>query len=201
VRAAVGTLPVEPPAGAALAGPARVVAGTRDGGRSVLVVADDEEVEAWLLRAARALGLEGPLAVGPSVAPLQAARSAARAAALLERTCAGAVLAAEVVRCDDHEVDLLLVAAPDLARSVAERRLAPLGALTAPQRRRAVETLGAWLAHPARPQAMADDLGLHVQTVRYRLRRLRELLGDALDDPEQRFELALALRAEASLSG
>jgi DNA-binding PucR family transcriptional regulator len=35
---------------------------------------------------------------------------------------------------------------------------------------------------------------VHPQTVRYRLRQLRELYGERLDDPEARFELALALR-------
>jgi DNA-binding PucR family transcriptional regulator len=35
---------------------------------------------------------------------------------------------------------------------------------------------------------------VHPQTARYRLRRLRELLGE-IDDPGARFELALALRA------
>jgi DNA-binding PucR family transcriptional regulator len=42
---------------------------------------------------------------------------------------------------------------------------------------------------------MAGMLGVHAQTARYRLRRLRELLGDSLDDPDARFELELALRA------
>jgi hypothetical protein len=36
--------------------------------------------------------------------------------------------------------------------------------------------------------------------VRYRLARLRDLLGDLLDDPEGRFELALALRSPVSAS-
>jgi DNA-binding PucR family transcriptional regulator len=36
---------------------------------------------------------------------------------------------------------------------------------------------------------------VHEQTVRYRLAQLRELLGDALDDPRARFELELSLRA------
>jgi DNA-binding PucR family transcriptional regulator len=35
--------------------------------------------------------------------------------------------------------------------------------------------------------------------VRYRLARLRELLGDELDDPEARLELELALRAQSRL--
>jgi DNA-binding PucR family transcriptional regulator len=35
--------------------------------------------------------------------------------------------------------------------------------------------------------------------VRYRLARLRELFGDALEDPDERFWLELALRARAAL--
>jgi DNA-binding PucR family transcriptional regulator len=35
---------------------------------------------------------------------------------------------------------------------------------------------------------------VHPQTARYRRTRLRELLGDQLDDPDARFELELALR-------
>ncbi|MDT7586908.1 MAG: hypothetical protein QOE32_4458, partial [Pseudonocardiales bacterium] len=56
------------------------------------------------------------------------------------------------------------------------------------------DTLTAWLDHPGRPQAIAQQLCLHPQTVRYRLARLRERLGVQLDDPRARFELALALR-------
>ena len=204
VRVAVAALPVEPPPGRTLAGPARVLGATVDGGRRALVVADDEEAEQWLLRAARAQQLEGPLAVGPAVAAPLAGSSLARAEALLEQSqLRGAPAhdaaepgAIELLRCDDHEIDLLLGAAPELARSVAARRLAPFEGLPAGQRARLLETLGGWLAHPARPQAVADELGVHVQTVRYRLRQLRELLGDALDDPEIRFELSVALRAD-----
>ena len=45
---------------------------------------------------------------------------------------------------------------------------------------------------------MAAELHVHPQTVRYRLARLRERFGDALDDPSARFELALALRSPVS---
>jgi DNA-binding PucR family transcriptional regulator len=44
---------------------------------------------------------------------------------------------------------------------------------------------------------MARAMHVHPQTARYRLARLRELLGDALDDPDARFELEIALRAPA----
>ncbi|HET6505155.1 MAG TPA: helix-turn-helix domain-containing protein [Baekduia sp.] len=192
VRVAVAALPADPLAAPAGAAPERVLTTTVSDGRLALVVADDAEAERWLRRAVRALGLEAPLAVGPAVAPEAAARSAARAAALLDRRGAqkGAIL-----RADDHEIELLLGAAPDLAHDVAARRLAPLRALDDDgARRRLTETLAAWLADPGRPQAMADRLGLHVQTIRYRLKALRELFGDALDDPDARFELAVALR-------
>ncbi|MBB4664552.1 helix-turn-helix domain-containing protein [Conexibacter arvalis] len=211
VRVAVAAQPFEPLPGSALAGPARVLAATVDGGRRALVVADDEEAERWLVRAARALQLAGPLAIGPAVAPEAARSSLARAEALLEQAAArrpsGAAAAQadgdgghgreiELLRCDDHEIDLLLGAAPELAHAIAARRLAPFDTLPASQRARLLETLGGWLAHPARPQAIADELDVHVQTVRYRLRQLRELLGDALDDPEARFELSVAVRVD-----
>jgi hypothetical protein len=201
VRIAVAALPVDPLAVAAGPGPERVLTATLSDGRLALVVADGDEAERWLARAVRALGLEAPLAIGPTVPTAEAARSAARAIALLEHVAAGALPAADVVRCDDHEIALLLGAAPDLAREVARRRLAPLAALEPAARDRMTETLAAWLADPGRPQAMADRLGLHVQTVRYRLRTLRTLLGDALDDPDERFELALALRVGGPAGG
>ena len=43
---------------------------------------------------------------------------------------------------------------------------------------------------------MATRLGVHPQTVRYRLRQIRELWGDEIDDPDRRFELELVLRAQ-----
>jgi DNA-binding PucR family transcriptional regulator len=63
-----------------------------------------------------------------------------------------------------------------------------------PRARLLRETLAAWLEHPGRPREIARVLHLHHQTVRYRIARLRERFGDALDDPDARFELALALR-------
>ena len=43
-----------------------------------------------------------------------------------------------------------------------------------------------------------SDSAIHPQTARYRLGRLRELFGDALDDPDARFWLELALRVAGS---
>jgi DNA-binding PucR family transcriptional regulator len=47
---------------------------------------------------------------------------------------------------------------------------------------------------------MARELHIHPQTARYRMSRLRELLGSELDDPDARFELEAALRGRG-LSG
>jgi DNA-binding PucR family transcriptional regulator len=48
--------------------------------------------------------------------------------------------------------------------------------------------------------AVAESLGVHPQTARYRIARLRELLGGQLDDPDGRFELEAALRVQAQLA-
>ena len=90
--------------------------------------------------------------------------------------------------------ELLLRADQRLAFEFAHDRLAPLAQLPAGSRARLTETLDAWLAEQGRLGPVAKRLGIHPQTARYRLARLRELFGAALDDSEQRFWLELALR-------
>jgi DNA-binding PucR family transcriptional regulator len=81
---------------------------------------------------------------------------------------------------------------------LAVERLAPLDAETANSRARLEATLLAWLRHAGTIAAVARELEVHPQTVRYRLGRLRELFGAALDEPDARFELELVLRARAA---
>jgi hypothetical protein len=143
---------------------------------------------------ARALaGARG--AVGDSVAPAEALRSARHAALALQ--LAGEW---EVVESSERLPELLLLGDPALAAALVDRRLAPLAALPAGRRERLVETLRAWLDTHGEVRAAAEMLHVHTQTVRYRLDRLRELLGDGLDDPDARLELALALRARGTPS-
>jgi hypothetical protein len=71
--------------------------------------------------------------------------------------------------------------------------LAPLAGLAPAVRQRLVETLTAWLRHLGDRQAVAAELRIHPQTVRYRMARLHDLLGSALDDPDGRAALILAL--------
>ena len=56
----------------------------------------------------------------------------------------------------------------------------------------------AYISHRGNAAAMARALHVHPQTARYRLARLRELLGEQLDDAGARFELELALRARGT---
>jgi hypothetical protein len=134
-------------------------------------------------------------ALGPSVAAEQAGASVRRAAAAFRLAAAGRIPARGLVVADDHLAALLLAADPRVAADLARTRLAPLDALGDAPRERLLETLRAWIDRPGQVQAVAAALGVHPQTVRYRVRQLRELFGDALEDPEGRFELGLALRA------
>lgn len=94
---------------------------------------------------------------------------------------------------EDHLATLALRGEQAAFALLAERRLAPFTALREPTRERHLETLHAWLRHWGSRAAVADELSVHPQTVSYRVRQLRDLLGDDLDDADARFELALVL--------
>jgi hypothetical protein len=133
------------------------------------------------------LALRGHAAtLGPAVAVEQGARSWVRARALWRLIDAGVpgLRAAE-----DHLLELLLAEDPSLVDDLARLRLGPLTALAPRSRERLESTLLAYLRHRGNGPRMAFDLHVHPQTVRYRLARLRELLGATLEDPEARFEL------------
>ena len=73
--------------------------------------------------------------------------------------------------------------------------------LTAKSRTRMEDTALAYLRRQGNAAAMAESMDVHAQTARYRLARLRGLLGGQLDDPEARFELELCLRERARRRG
>ena len=143
-----------------------------------------------------AAAVEGrPAALGPTVEWQHGSASVRRATAAQRLAVAGKLTAATgLIVADDHLSDLLLAADPRVAADLATARLAPLAGLADGPRARLTETLAAWLDRPGQVQAVAVALDVHPQTVRYRLRQLRDLFGERLDDPEARFELSLALR-------
>jgi PucR C-terminal helix-turn-helix domain len=138
-------------------------------------------------QATHALAARAVIAPPSSRAPTDRHPSAARG-----RSAA----APGLVRADDHPELLVLAADPELAEELAARMLAPLAQLTSRQRERFAATLACWLGHRGALRPIAAELGVHPQTVRYRVARLRELFGEAaLEDPASRFRLELALRA------
>ncbi len=149
---------------------------------------------------ARALGPYALAGLGTTVTWTDAPLSLARARAALALARAGTVADRPLVAAADHGASLLLTSDPRLVAELVRDRLAPLEELPAGSRARLEETLAAWLAEQGRLQPVAQRLGVHPQTVRYRLARLREHLGSALDDPDRRFELELALRTRALLA-
>lgn len=80
-------------------------------------------------------------------------------------------------------------------------RLRPFERLGERARARLELTLLTWLTEQGNRAATARALGVHEQTVRYRMNQLRELLGDALDDPQARFEMELSLRSARVQAG
>jgi hypothetical protein len=139
-------------------------------------------------------------ALGPTVPPAELPGAWGLASATLRAAQAGAIAAEGLIVADEHLAELLLSGSAGVAARLAERRLEPLGELTPAARARMEETALAFVQHSGNAAAMARALHLHPQTVRYRLGRLRELFGDALTDPDARFELELALRSARSRS-
>jgi hypothetical protein len=148
-------------------------------------------------------------ALGPAVAPAELAASWSLARAALRGAEAGALAgaagpaggapASSPLRADDVLIDLLLFEGRAIVDRIAARRLAAFDELTPKARARMAETALAYVREGGNAAAMARALDLHPQTVRYRLARLRELLGEQLDDPDARLELELALRAQSRL--
>lgn len=138
---------------------------------------------------------KGPAALGPPCAPSRARGSWRLAKAGLRALEAGSISADGLLLTEDHLADLLLLEGSSLANMIAARRLAPFDSLTPNARERMRETALAFVRRRGNSVEMAAELHVHPQTARYRVARLRELLGDQLDDPDARFELEIALRA------
>lgn len=138
--------------------------------------------------------LRGHIAVGPTVVWRDARRSLHLARTLLQMTPAGE--GDGTPRWVDEHLGLIALRDRDGVLSALHRkRFGPLQTRSAGARARLELTLLTWLERQGNRAATARALEIHEQTVRYRMNQLRELLGDALDDPAARFEMQLSLRA------
>ncbi|MFE2586340.1 PucR family transcriptional regulator [Streptomyces sp. NPDC059378] len=129
----------------------------------------------------------GPIAAGAAYKQAEQALSVARRRGRVfvehEQLAAGSV------------VPLL---ADDAVKAFADGLLRPLHEHDATGRGDLVASLRAWLSRHGQWDAAAADLGVHRHTLRYRMRRVEEILGRSLDDPDVRMELWLALKATAA---
>lgn len=129
--------------------------------------------------------------VGPASPWLEVAashRRAVRCAAL--GVAPGAV---GLVDSEEHLAALLLAADPEARADLRARVLAPLADLRPSTAEKLADTLRSWLLHHGRRDAVAEELFVHAQTVRYRVQQLREVYGDRLEDPAFVLEATLAL--------
>ncbi|MER5400549.1 PucR family transcriptional regulator [Streptomyces sp. NPDC002599] len=93
---------------------------------------------------------------------------------------------------------VLPLLADDAVRAFADGLLRALHEHDATGRGDLVASLRAWLSRHGQWDAAAADLGVHRHTLRYRMRRVEEILGRSLDDPDVRMELWLALKTTAA---
>ncbi|MEU6145361.1 PucR family transcriptional regulator [Streptomyces sp. NPDC047081] len=180
---------------------ARLVVLAADGGAAVAACAD----YATAIEAARGGAVreqtgadEDELVIGVSapVGPIAAAagyKQAEQALSVARRR--GRVFVEHEQLAAGSVVPLL---ADDAVKAFADGLLRPLYEHDATGRGDLVASLRAWLSRHGQWDAAAADLGVHRHTLRYRMRRVEEILGRSLDDPDVRMELWLALKATSA---
>lgn len=103
-----------------------------------------------------------------------------------------------VVSFDEAWTALALHRGATAAATAKVAELGPLGLLRAHDQAGDtgyVDTLYQWLRYPGDPRAAAKELRIHPNTLRYRMRRLLELVPLDLDDPDVRLALITQLVA------
>jgi hypothetical protein len=105
------------------------------------------------------------------------------------------------VDTEEQLTALVVSADPDALADLRAQVLAPLAGLRPAAGERLAATLRSWLLHQGRRSAVAEDLVVHPQTVRYRMTQLRERYGDRLDDPRFVLDLLVALALDDDVDG
>jgi hypothetical protein len=134
-------------------------------------------------------------AIGLTTSLSEAADSLRWARHTLALADAGIIDDGSVAMSESHLLPLWLLGDPALVEQIAKRYLVPLVGLTTTQRARLIDTLRIWLTTRGTAAQVADQLGVHPQTVRYRIRILDRAFGDQLAHPDDRFATEIALRA------
>jgi PucR family transcriptional regulator, purine catabolism regulatory protein len=159
--------------------------------RAAFLIGTSGEQDALAL--ARRIAEAEPLA---RVAVGRPAHGSALGRSLVEARAALDAAGADVASYRDlGSLELLLSLPEATLEAFVDRVLGP-----AAENGRLVESLTALLDAGGRWSDAADALGVHRHTLRYRMDRLREQTGRHPDDPEQRMELWLAVKARQALA-
>jgi PucR family transcriptional regulator, purine catabolism regulatory protein len=161
----------------------------RDRATFLVEAADEDEAIALAERIVKT-GLEARVGVG------RPAQGRALGRSLLEARAALDAGGGDVSTYRDLGSLELLLSLPDAAlEAFVDRVLGP-----AAESQRLMDSLAALLDAGCRWSDAAEALGVHRHTLRYRMERLREQTGRHPDDPGERMELWLAVKARQALA-
>ena len=178
---------------------------------AVFVVPDDatpdlaaaEKLAGQILDAAAPVMKPGSASVGvgnlaTSVAELARSHVEARQALRLTRRAGGRGRVSSYRSLGAFRL-LLEVQSPEALRRFVEELLGPLLQYAQSRDTPLLETLEALSAARWVRRAAARQLGIHINSMSYRVERIQALTGVSLDDPETRVAISIALRARAML--
>jgi len=162
-----------------------------------------EKLAGQILAAAAPVMKPGSASVGfgnlaNSVAELARSHVEARQALRLTRRAGGRGRVASYRALGAFRL-LLEVQSPEALRRFVEELLGPLLQYAQSRDTPLLETLEALSAKRWIRRAAARQLGIHINSMSYRVERIQSLTGLSLDDPETRVAISIALRARAML--
>jgi hypothetical protein len=140
-----------------------------------------------------AAGLAGAQAVVGHPVPIDRLPASITIAEVAVQLGRSRVLTDDPIFVEDHLDAIIVHRDGRLLDALRRQCLAPLADLQPAVRERLQATLASWLRHQGDRRAIARELEIHPQTVRYRLTQLSELFGPVLDDPAGRQRLLLCL--------
>jgi hypothetical protein len=154
------------------------------------------------LRSVLATALPGhQMAIGLNVPVDLAADSLRWAQQTLDLADQGIVQPDPVITCDKHLIEMWLLSDTTLAQEIVRRQVTVLAQIPDNERAWLIDTFEPWLERRGTAVEIGKILGIHPQTVRYRINRLKEIFGDIIDDPDQRLAFELTLRVMRLLRG
>ncbi|HEV2216642.1 MAG TPA: GAF domain-containing protein [Candidatus Dormibacteraeota bacterium] len=162
-----------------------------------------EKLAGQILAAAGPVMKPGTASVGfgnlaNSVAELARSHVEARQALRLTRRAGGRGRVASYRSLGAFRL-LLEVQSPEALRRFVEELLGPLLKYAQSRDTPLLETLEALSSKRWIRRAAARQLGIHINSMSYRVERIQSLTGLSLDDPETRVAISIALRARAML--